>query len=51
VAGLDVKRTPEEQHQLEVRIDIASELILLWRIAAVVAALVGLFLLRAIALS
>lgn len=37
---------PEELHRLEVRMDIAREQVLLWRIGVVVAALVGLLLLR-----
>ncbi len=42
---------PEKRHALEVRLDIARECVLLWRIAVVVATLVGLFLIRNLVLS
>ena len=41
---------PERLHALEVRLDIARERVLLWRIAVVLAALASLMLLRQIAL-
>lgn len=38
--------TAEARHRLEVRLDIARESVLLWRIAVVVAGLVGALLVR-----
>lgn len=37
---------PEAAHRLEVRLDILLEKVLLWRIACVTAAIVGVFLVR-----
>ena len=42
---------PERVHRLQVRLDVAREQVLLWRVACVLAALTGLFLVRQLLLA